>query len=186
VRRPLSGGRRTLLLMDNGEPTYTPKPGEFFVERTGGWGGRLIRLGTDSDVNHAGTYLGKGLTLEAEPGGARICQMEGARLDAVLWSGMNPALVLSEVEAAAVVEAAMHHVGDRYSWLDVSCIGLAKLTGGHIPAPLRARLSNPHMNMCSQLVDVIRADARIHLFVDQRLPGDVSPGDLRALISQRW
>lgn len=165
---------------------YTPEPGEFFVERTSGWAGRLIRIGTDSEVNHAGTYLGNGRTLEAQPGGARICSMSDARMDAVLWSGMNPLLRLSLVEGQAVVERARLHIGDRYSWVDVASIGWAKVTGGHVPSFIRDRLADPHMNMCSQLVDVIRTEVGLHLFRDGRLSGDVSPGDLRALISQRW
>lgn len=179
---PVRGSAHTAVMTE----TYTPEPGEFFVERTSGLAGRLIRLGTDSDVNHAGTYLGKGLTLEAEPGGAKVCQMDAARMDRVLWSGMNPLLRLSLVEGQHVVEQAMTHEGDRYSWVDVGSIGWSKLTGGHVPSFIRSRLADPHMNMCSQLVDVIRAECGIHLFVDHRLPGDVSPGDLRALISQRW
>lgn len=173
--------------------SYVPQPGEFFVVRTAGWAGRGIRLVTDSDVNHAGTLLdADGTTLEAQPGGARFGHISA--YPHALWSGMNPDLRLSKVEAAAVIEAAYGHgprvgpdgekiPGDRYSWFDCACIGLAKLTGEHVPRLCRMRLENPHMNMCSQLVDVIRTDAGIHLFRDMRLAGDVSPGDLRNLIT---
>jgi hypothetical protein len=162
--------------------SYVPEPGEFFVVRTAGWAGRGIRIVTDSDVNHAGTLLDTdGTTLEAQPGGAVYGHISA--YPHALWSGINPDLRLSKVEAAAVIEAAHAHHGDRYSWFDCACIGLAKLTGENVPPVVRDRLEDPHMNMCSQLADVIRSDAGIHLFSDGRLPGNVSPGDLRNLIT---
>lgn len=162
--------------------SYAPEPGEFFVVRTAGWAGRGIRIVTDSDVNHAGTLLDTtGRTLEAQPGGARYGHISS--YPHALWSGVNPDLRLSKVEAQDVIEVAHSHLGDRYSWFDCACIGCSKLTGGHVPGFIRDRLDQPHMNMCSQLVDVIRAEAGIHLFRDGRLPGDVSPGDLRSLIT---
>ncbi len=164
---------------------YTPEPGEFFVVRTEGWAGRLIRVGTDSDVNHAGIYLGKGLTLEAQPGGAIYGHITQGQMDAALWSGMNPTWRLSRIEGEAVCTQAKTHHGDPYSWLDIACISLTILTRSHIPSVVSARLDNPHRNICSQLVDRVYEEAGVHLFTDGRPHGAVSPGDLRDLITGR-
>lgn len=162
---------------------YTPIPGEFFVVRTDGWVGRAIRVVTDSDVNHACLYLGGDRTLEAQPHGAIFGRVSS--YPEPLWSGMNPDLrELAMIHGPAIVAAASKHHGDKYSFVDVGAIGLAKIFGIHLPAPVRDRLGDAHMNMCSQLVDRVYEEAGVHLFNDGRLHGDVSPGDLRQLITE--
>lgn len=162
--------------------TYDPIPGEFFVVRTPGWVGRGIRVVTDSDVNHAGLYLGDGRTLEAQPSGAIFGRV--SNYGEALWSGTNPTLLeVARTYGAKLADQAFTHHGDRYSFVDCACIGLANLFGVHVPPPVRQRLNDPHMNMCSQLVDRIHMEVGVHLFQDGRLPGDVSPGALRDLIT---
>ena len=52
-----------------------------------------------------------------------------------------------------------------------------------IPAPELKRYigSSKHL-ICSQLVDLVYAEAGIHLFTDNRWPGYVTPADLANLI----
>ena len=94
------------------------------------------------------------------------------------WSDMD----LSPTVRAAIVDAALNHVGDPYSWVDDACIGLTHLFGWHVPAAVRRRLANPKRLECAQLVDVAYLEAGVHLFSDGRIPGDCAPSDLRDLI----
>lgn len=148
------------------------REGDFFVIHTEGWAGRLIRLVTRSDVNHAGIYVGNGTIIEARPSGAGTAGVPtGAH-----WSS----LPLSDGDRAAIVDAAKSLVGTPYSWVDVVCIGLADLFGWHVPEFVRTRLNRRSRLMCSQLVDTAYLKAGIHLFSDGRIPGDVAPSDLEA------
>jgi uncharacterized protein YycO len=97
------------------------------------------------------------------------------------WSDMD----LSPTVRAAVIDHALDHVGDPYSWVDDLCIGLADLFGWHVPAAVRRRLARPDRLMCSQLVDVAYLEAGVHLWDDGRIPGDVAPSDLLDLIQGR-
>lgn len=149
-----------------------PALGAFGVVRTGGWAGRLIRVVTDSPVNHAAVYIGNGMVVEAQPEGARMTTMDPN----MIWSEA-PGDKGEEVAANAVFL-----IGTPYSWVDVVCIGLAKLLGWDVPESIRHRLNSRGNLMCSQLVDTAYLRAGIHLFNDGRIPGDVSPGDLYDLL----
>jgi cell wall-associated NlpC family hydrolase len=151
-----------------------PELGDFFVIRSDGWGGRLIRWGTRSNVNHAGLYVGAGLVVEAQPSGATVAPMP----DHAVWSD----LPLTDLEREAIVRESRRLLGTPYSWIDVVCIGLAKTFGVHVPGPVRRRLARRDELMCSQLVDTAYLNAGIHLYDDGRWPGDVSPSDLLDLI----
>jgi cell wall-associated NlpC family hydrolase len=153
--------------------------GDFATVATRGLMGRLIRLVTRSRVNHAMIYVGDGLVIEAQPSGA-------ARTPMALYTGHNlhwSALPLTDLERDHVVAAAVAHLGAPYSWVDDACIALARLLDVHVPGPVRRRLAGKDHLMCSQLVDVCYSEAGIRLFTDNRLPGDVTPGDLDALIT---
>jgi hypothetical protein len=158
-----------------------PTPGDFCVVATPGIMARLIRLVTRSTVNHAFILVEVGRIIEADPGGARVVLL--ANYDGLpqTWSDMD----LSPTVRAAIVDHALDHVDDPYSWVDDACIALTRIFGVHVPPWVRTRLDDPKRLECAQLVDVAYLEAGVHLFSDGRLPGDVAPSDLLDLIQGR-
>lgn len=156
----------------------TPLPGDFGVVRTGGWQGRLIRIGTDSPVNHAFVYVGDGKVIEARPGGAGYARLSKYRN--VKWSTGVPSLELTDAQRAQVFAAAERLVGTPYSWVDIAALSLACL--GLRWRALDKRIERLDRLICSQLADVLRERIGSHLFTDGRLPCQVTPGDLLDLI----
>jgi uncharacterized protein YycO len=155
--------------------TETPPLGAFGVVRTNGWQAWVIRLVTQSDVNHAILHVGNGDIVEADPAGAVCVPLH---CDHVIWSAPPP-----DGKAELIAAAALRLVGTPYSWVDDACIGLAKIFGWHVPESVRKRLNRRDRLMCSQLVDRAYHVAGVDLFNDGRLDGDVSPGDLLDLIT---
>ena len=153
-------------------------PGDYCVVATPGVIAWLIRAVTRSTVNHAFILTDPAEIIEADPSGAQQAIL--AKYDGMYqaWSDMD----LSPTVRAAIIDHALDHVGDPYSWLDDACIGLADLFGWHVPAWVRRRLARTDRLMCSQLVDIAYLEAGVHLFSDGRIPGDVAPSDLLALI----
>lgn len=158
------------------------KPGDFFVIRTDGWAAPWIRLITRSDVNHAGILGSGGRTVEAAPHGA----YEGYASDYphAQWSHLD----LTDEQRLRICQEAYRLVGTPYSWVDCAAIGIADISRAagipnvHVPEWVRKRLNRRTRLMCSQLVDTAYANAGVRLFTDDRLPGDVSPGDLANLL----
>jgi hypothetical protein len=181
--------------MSNARPLpVVPKLGDFGVVPTYPTGrdallSWAIRYGTNAPVNHAFVYVGHGMIVEAQPGGARTVPAD--RYHTVAWStGKIP---LTDTQRSAIAAAAVgfadRHVG--YGWLDIVAIALAqRRTFGlvHARAPLAEqpwwvqRIERMDRLICSQLVDLAYADAGVQLFDDGRIPGLVSPGDLWRLI----
>jgi cell wall-associated NlpC family hydrolase len=126
-------------------------------------------------VNHAFVYVGDGQIVEANPSGAAVGKV--TEYPHAIWSHM----ALTTQQRHAIANAADTLVGTPYSWVDDVCIGLADLFGWHVPEPVRARLNRRDRLQCAQLVDTAYAKAGVHLF-QGRVPGDVSPQDLLALI----
>ena len=155
-----------------------PTLGDFCVVATPGIMARLIRLVTRSTVNHAFILVAPGRIIEADPHGAVEANLANYDGMPQTWSDMD----LSPLVRAAIIDHALDHVGDPYSWVDDLCIGLADLFGWHVPTWVRTRLGRPDRLMCSQLVDQCYLDAGVHLFSDGRIPGDVSPASLLTLI----
>ena len=153
-------------------------PGDFATVATGGWAGLGIRLVTRAKVNHAMLYVGDGMVVEANPAGACLSPVSNYYRLTLHWSN----LPLTDDERARIVAAARSHIGAPYSWVDDACIALARIFGVHVPEWVRLRLASKGRLMCSQLVDVSYSEAGIDLFTDDRLPGDVAPGDLDQLI----
>ena len=153
-----------------------PQPGDYFVVRTNGWAGVLIRWVTRSTVNHAGILVNGGAVVEARPAGAGYAAARD--YTAATWSHFP----LTDAQRVAIIGAANGLVGTPYSWVDCACVGLADLFGINVPEPVRKRLRRRDRLMCSQLVDTAYLDAGVHLFSDGRIPGAVSPGDLLNLI----
>ena len=159
--------------------------GDFAAVRTGGDVGRLIRLGEAlngdgfADYEHAMIYVGGGMVVEAEPGGARLRFRDAEEGD--LWS--TGLWKLSLKTRKAICDAARGYVGIPYGWLDYAALAAHRL---HIPAPgLRKFIASTGHMICSQLADQCYADAGVHLFSDGRWPGYVTPAALASLILAR-
>ena len=157
--------------------------GSYFVVRTSGLAGRLIRIGTCSPVNHAGIVVSAtGDTMEGQPGGAGYGHL--SHYDGHLLI-VNDLEWLTDAQRAAIVDQARGLTGTPYSWLDIVALGLAcfGLRSGWIAK----RVARNDRLICSQLVDLVYQRAGIHMFDDGRLPSAVTPGDLLLRIAQhRW
>jgi uncharacterized protein YycO len=157
-----------------------PMPGDFGVVRTHGWAARWIRIGTDSPVNHAVVYIGRGLVIEARPKGAGYAPLE--QYARARWSSGVPALALTAAQRAAIPSAAAKLVGTPYSWLDIAALSLA--TFGLRWRWVNERIERTDRLICSQLADRLRQAVGNHLFTDGRISCEVTPGDLLGLIEQ--
>ncbi|HJQ00105.1 MAG TPA: hypothetical protein VJ851_00765 [Jatrophihabitans sp.] len=152
-----------------------PQLGDYGVVRTGGLWAWLIRFGTRSKVNHAFVYVGDGMIVEAQPGGA--VQSPGWRYSRITaWSNLN----LTDAERADIVRWAKAQIGVPYGWPDIAALGLA--CEGIRSGWVAKRIEREDRLICSQLVDKAYVLAGVHLFEDGRLPGQVTPGDLYDLI----
>jgi hypothetical protein len=162
----------------------TSQPGDYGVERTHGLTAWAIRVATRSKFSHAFVVVRDGYVVEARSKGA-VRRPLGIR-DAIYSSD---AIKLSPSDRNDIVSAAMRLVDTPYSWLDIVSIGL--LQYGIKPKCVRDRVERTDQLICSQLVDlafsggpgrlvdgVQLATRGVHLFADDRLPMDVSPGDL--------
>lgn len=164
-----------------------PQPGDFgCVPTYGDWKSRLvaeaIQWDTDSTKNHAFLYLGDGLIIEAEGGGA-VVRRQHYRDDLILWS--TGAFNLSDGQRGRIVNAGRDLNGTQYGWLDIVAIALAsKHLGGHVDSTTwwARRVSDHRTLICSQLVDYAYHLGGLELFSDGRLDGLVSPGDLERLV----
>jgi len=148
--------------------------------RIAGITGKLISIGqrfigSGSRYTHAFVYVGSGMVVQGEPGGAKLTTLTRALNGReVVYSK----IFLAEPERTEVIQAALNLVGTPYSFLDYLAIGASRLL--HIKALERYVGSTGHM-ICSQLVDECYSRAGIHLF-PYRIPGDITPGDLAHLI----
>jgi cell wall-associated NlpC family hydrolase len=125
------------------------------------------------DFEHVVIYIGNGLIVEAEPGGARIAELSEYNGDTIVWLHCPPQY------GQAVADAARALVGTPYSFLDYDALALHRL---HIPAPgLRNYISASGHAICSQLADIAAQRGGWELFDDGRWPGYVVPGDIYRL-----
>lgn len=161
-----------------------PELGCFGLVRTDGWAALGIRVVTQSPVNHAFVYVGRQsfeyegvhyldepAIVEANPAGAALAPVKVYAN--VIWSDPPPLGM-----GYAVANAAVALIGTPYSWVDDAAIGLTKIFDWNVPEAVRKRLNRKDRLMCSQLVDTACNRGGWVLYRDQRLPGDVSPGDL--------
>lgn len=156
----------------------TPRVGQFGLTEISGLTGRAVELGqrligSGSRFTHAFVYVGEGMIVQAQPGGA-VC----VPLDTVKSEVVFSDFPLTGLENLRIATAAKWLVGTPYSFLDYAAIGAARLL--HTKRLERYVSDRGHM-ICSQLVDVVYRQADIELFPN-RIPGDVTPGDLARLI----
>ena len=157
-----------------------PTIGDYMVTRTGGFVAWTIRWLCHSPVNHAAVYIGGGKVVEAQPGGARVTDV--AKYPDAIWSDMP----LVHDDRVVIVWISLSLVGTPYSFWDIAALAVALITGRRTPRWIAHRLSRPDRLICSQLVDEAYRRAGVHLFDDaQRLPCEVTPGDLLNLIEEQ-
>lgn len=167
----------------------TPLLGDFgLVHRANGkWLDHIaqdaIEWGTNSPYCHAFVYVGNGQIVEA----IRHVQVSPAtNYQDIVWSTgrLAPGHTPSQVERQAIAMAAMSFVGQAYNILDIVAIALAQARLGHIVDGSEwwvKRLSDDHMQICSQLV--VNSYRLASLDLDPgKLSGLVSPGDLGRLL----
>jgi uncharacterized protein YycO len=158
--------------------TYTP--GDYFVVRTGGWAGALIRTVTRSRVNHAGLIIrDDGTTVEAQPKGARY-----GKVPANCYIVHVP--YATDEDRYQAVNAALACVGVGYNWTGLAALAAAQYGLGWLPG-VKAKLASLDNLFCSQLVDYALHMGHVEAFDDGRAFGDVSPGDLLdAALQNGW
>jgi len=158
--------------------------GDFGLVPMRGDAGRAIRFGQwlngdgYSDFEHAFVYVGDGQIVEGQPGGAALHSLDAYPPDAIAWYSYTG------LRGPAVAIQARSLIGTPYSYADYFALAALRF---HLPiAPILRRYvsSTGHM-ICSQLVDSAYQRAGVALFNDERVPGDVTPGDLFGLISDQ-
>lgn len=166
--------------------SWRPYPGDFGLVAISGRIGWLIRIGQwfngdgYNDYEHAFIVLDDSTLIEAEPGGARIRPLSEYDNTNVTYSDWN----LADHQRFDIVACAQALRDTPYSILDYLSLALVRL---HIrPKWLLKYVESTKHLICSQLVDVCYLAAGVHLFDDDRPPGDVTPGDLYTVLhSQR-
>lgn len=164
----------------------TPKAGDIGLVRIGGLLGFLVSLGQhlagdSSRYTHAYIVLNDKEVIAAQPGGARIDKLSDYTNKAIYIQ-----LDLTDEQRLAIVSEARALEGLPYSFLDYLALSLARL--GIKPKWLRKYIADTGHMICSQLCDEVYRRAGINLFNDNRLPQEVTPGDLVYVLAgeQNW
>jgi hypothetical protein len=163
-----------------------PKLGDFGLVRTPDFGGRVIRIGTDSWMNHAFIYVGDGKIIEARPGGADYNEVQSYAKQNFHLSWSTDLIPLTQYQREAIAKEAIAQRGIKYNWADIGALSLSSLGFGTPPWAAKI-IENDHRLICSQLVDKVYRKCDVHLFNDGRLTGSVTPGDLwNLLLAAGW
>lgn len=158
----------------------TPQLGDFGVVPVPGGAGKLIRIGQwlngdgYADYEHAFVVVDGGRVIEGRPSGAGYNQV-AAYPGAAYYR-------CPENHREDVANAAAGLIGRGYSWVDYLALAAVRFRLDTIAPPLRDYVTDSGRLICSQLVDYAYQLAGVQLYDDGRLPGDVTPGDLYALI----
>lgn len=184
--------------------TYAP-PGSFGLSVIGGKPGFWVHIGQTlagdhSKYSHAFMVVDKGQIVEAMPQGARVYPLQQRAddrggvviTDAPVQTALRtfdtafPGAEYADMRRVyerrlrdRIVEVARSLEGTPYNFADYLYLALATL--GFRAKWLKRRIESTSNLICSQLVDEVYRECGIHLFDDDRLPLDVTPGDL-----DRW
>lgn len=173
-----------------------PPPGSFGLSIIGGKNGRLIAAGQaltgdGSKYTHAFMVVDNNEIVEAMPEGARIYPLSFRADDdgGIVWSDAPVQNALPNLRTQygdtpwleadfrnVICRVARDLAGTPYNFSDYLYLALAHL--GFKANWLRKRIDDRGHMICSQLVDEVYRKVGIHLFDDDRLPMDVTPGDL--------
>lgn len=162
------------------------KPGDIGLTRIGGILGFFVSLGQhlagdSSRYTHTYIVLDDETVIAAQPGGARIDKLSDYQNKAIYLQRD-----LTDEQRATIVSEARALEGIPYSFLDYLAIGLARF--GIKPKWLQKYIANTGHMICSQMCDEVYRRAGINLFNDDRLPQEVTPGDLFYVLAgeQDW
>lgn len=125
-----------------------PNSGDYFVVKTNGWAGWLIRIGTGSKWNHAGIYIGHNQIVEARPVGVTISDLSKYDGMPIIWN--TNVDTISTADREIIVERAKKFVGDKYGVWSIINLALKIIFLGVFPNLRRAEDENAVI--CSQLV----------------------------------
>jgi uncharacterized protein YycO len=150
--------------------SYEPRIGDYGVVHTGGFFGKLIRLGTVSRWNHAFIYVGNGKIVEANPTGVALSSLNNYPL--VAW---NQHEKLSEEERNAIVQHANMAVGRPYNFSIIIMLVLRALGVKIFPKKFTHYLANHNGYICSELVAECYDKAGFPVCAN---PDVCNPGDL--------
>jgi uncharacterized protein YycO len=150
--------------------SYEPRIGDYGVVRTGGFFGKLIRLGTVSRWNHAFIYVGDSQIVEANPTGVALSPL--SKYAQVAW---NQHEELSEAQRAGIVQHAKLAIGRPYNFGIIVMLALRALGVKVFPKKIIHYLANHAGYICSELVAESYADAGFPVCDN---PDVCNPGDL--------
>ena len=158
----------------------TPEIGDVGLVKVHGFVGKLIGFGEflngtkpkNTKFQHSFLYLGDGMVLEAQPGGAVLTKVEDRYTNEVIvWVRVAP---LTDEQKSQLIVEANRLVGTPYSFLDYTAL-LAHRT--HLPFPgLRTYVNSTDHMICSQIIAEIYRRIAVPLF-SGRWPGYVTPAD---------
>jgi uncharacterized protein YycO len=152
---------------------YQPAVGDYGVVKTGGFFGKLIRLGTLSRWNHTFIYVGSDKIIEATPRGVILSPVNNYP-----EIGWNKHEELTNTQRIQIHDFAMSTLGKPYNFVVIANLML-RILGFKLLANTRLlhRLSQHDGFICSELVAEAYAKAGITLIekpVDQVTPGDLA------------
>ncbi len=163
-----------------------PQPGDIILCRIHGPVGFLIMLGQAlvgdaSRYCHAAIYLGGDQIIAAQPGGVRYDSLAAIKHPVVFSSGKIP---LTDQQRTDICRIAVGMLGTPYSFLQYPAIALKRF--GVNAKWLDRYIADTGHVICSQFVDLVWTKAGVHIFSDNRLPGDVDPGDIANALIEEW
>ena len=152
---------------------HQPALGDYGVVKTGGFFGKLIRLGTIARWNHAFIYIGGNQIIEATPRGVVLSPVSDYPN-----IGWNKHEELNEEQRIKIHDFAMTTVGKPYNFIVIASLVL-RILGFRLLANTRLlhKLAQHDGFICSELVAEAYAKAGIILVnkpVDQVTPGDLA------------
>ena len=151
--------------------SYTPRPGDYGVVKTGGIVGKLIRVGTLSRWNHAVICIEGDVLVEARPVGVSFGKVSGYQR--IAW---NQHESLTDEQRKAIAEHALDQIGKPYGFLDIFTIFL-RILGLRVPFPkFWTKLAKRKGFICSELVAESYEKAGFKLI--NKPNSIVTPGDL--------
>lgn len=158
-----------------------PQPGDYGLTTQGTWVSAWVNLGQallgdGSRFTHAFVVVSETEAVEAWSTGARRVLLSRYEGKSLTYSHLD----LTPEQREVIVATASSLIGTPYSFFDYFSLALQHWNVR--PKQVEEYIANCGHMVCSQLVDFCHLSAGVHLFDDNRLPQDVTPGDLLYLL----